>query len=237
MDGTIEVTTTPAAGPSSAAANRASARRGPWRQARSGVVLEHVRCRRDHPVGDPCPGHHPPVGVDRHRLDRGGADVDPDGAARLLRAGSRAAILRHAAPYGGSALLGSVLLSRPAGTLPRGEGERMPNARPKALVTAAGEGPGAGSPRRAGRPHPRLVARPAHACGSTTPSSWPSGGAEGATIVVVESDRCAGPLFEPATGGRVQLPGRPQQRGRRGGDRGRGPRAPAPGATPTPWPS
>src|SRR5664280_562602 len=93
-------------------------------------------------------------------------------------------------------LLGSVVLSRSVRTLPRGEGERMPQARPTALVTAAVRGPGldllgelADLTLDSWLAQPTLRIYDADQLAARME-------AEGATIAVVESDRCAGPLFE-----------------------------------------
>ena len=70
----------------------------------------------------------------------------------------------------------------------------MTSTRPTALVTAAVSGPGLDLLDQLADLVARLVARPAHAADLQRPSSWPSGWQrKGPSIVVVESDRCAGP--------------------------------------------
>ena len=115
----------------------------------------------------------------------------------------------------------------------------MSEQRPKALVTAAVRGPGLVPARASWPTSPSTRGSTSPRCGSTTPSSWPSGWRPRAPrIVVVESDRCAGPALRAAPGGRVQLPGGSEQRRRgRGHRRRRSGAAGARAATPTPWPS
>ena len=118
----------------------------------------------------------------------------------------------------------------------------MSEQRPRALVTAAVRGPGlvllgelADLTLDSWLDQPTLRIYNAEQLAERV-------AAEGASIVVVESDRCAGPALRPAPGGRVQLPGRSEQRGRGRRHRRRGARAAGPGterrrAWPSwPWP-
>ena len=101
----------------------------------------------------------------------------------------------------------------------------MPEQRPRALVTAAVRGPGLDPARGAGRPDPRLVARPALPADLQRRAVGRAGGGRGGH----HRGRGERPVrrapLRAAPGGRVQLPGGSDQRRRRRGHRGRHPRA------------
>ena len=64
------------------------------------VVLEEVGARGAHSMRDAGPGHHGAVGVDGHRLHRGGAHVDAYGADAALRPAHEPDILFMRRHYG-----------------------------------------------------------------------------------------------------------------------------------------
>ncbi len=234
----MDEVTTPAAGPSRAAATRARARRGPCRQAAQCVVLQHVRGRRDHPVRDPGPGDHLPVAVDGQGLDRRRPDVDPDGAPGAGRSGRRPGCLLVWVRWDGSASSGRCYSP--------GRSARYPGERANVCRR---HDPGRWSPPPCAGPGLDLL----HDLADLTLDSW----LDQPTLRIYDA-RAAGrpdgrrgrhhrrgrerplrrpPLRAPARG-RVQLPGRPHQRGRAPPPPRRGsPSCGRPGATPTPSPS
>jgi D-3-phosphoglycerate dehydrogenase len=142
-------------------------------------VLQQVRLGDEDSVGHPRPGHHPAVTVHRQGLHRRRADVDTHGH----RTG-------HGVNGGHDRLASLTSVSQTVIM------EHMPAPRPKALVTAAVRGPGldllgelADLVLDSWLAQPKLRIYDAGQLAERV-------AAEGATVVVVESDQCGGTLFE-----------------------------------------